>query len=152
MEEFTALLLHDGAEPLGTLKPLLDICSIRSRRVHRCEEAAEELARVTSPQLLFTDTALPDGTWREVLALVEKAAAPVVVIVVSRHVDMRLYLETIEAGAADFIVPPFAGSDLAHIIRCAAGRLATRPAGPKSVVKQSFEGLVQVMASNRESL
>jgi hypothetical protein len=32
----------------------------------------------------------------------------------------------IEAGAADFIVPPFVGSDLAHIIRCAVARLACK--------------------------
>jgi len=123
MTEVPALLVYDAEEPLGALKRLLDDQSISSHRVHSCNEAAQELERWKVLRLVFTDTQLPDGTWRDVLTLVSKAAAPAAVIVVSRFVDVPLYLDAIESGAADFLVPPFVRADLAHVIRCVVENL-----------------------------
>ena len=78
------------------------------------------------PELVFTDTQLPDGTWSDVVRLAEGARAPVNVIVVSRLVDIPLYVRAIEQGAFDFITPPFESADLAYVIRCAAGNVLRR--------------------------
>jgi DNA-binding NtrC family response regulator len=112
--------VHDQAEPLDTLELALQGQSIKTCRACSCQEASLELARANPVHLVFTDTTLPDGTWREVLGLAAKAPVPVDVIVVARLVDVQLYLEVIESGAFDFITPPFAACDVAHVIRCAA--------------------------------
>jgi FixJ family two-component response regulator len=69
---------------------------------------------------------LPDGLWANVLALAAQAPQPVNVIVVARLVDTRLYVEAIEAGAFDFLAPPFVAADLAYVVRCAAENVLGR--------------------------
>lgn len=119
-EEISALLVHNHAEPLDMLESVLRAHSINTCRACSCQEASLELARANPVHLVFADTTLPDGTWRDVVGLAEKASVPVDVIVVARLVDVRLYIEVIESGAFDFMIPPFAACDVAHVIRCAA--------------------------------
>ncbi len=58
-----------------------------------------------------------------------RAPQAVRVIVVARVVNTRLYVEALEAGAFDFIVPPFEVPALEHVVTCAADRvLADRAA------------------------
>ena len=38
---------------------------------------------------------------------------------VSRLVDVSLYVDTMEGGAFDFIVPPLSANELAHVVKCA---------------------------------
>jgi FixJ family two-component response regulator len=68
--------------------------------------------------LIFTDSQLPDGTWADVVRLAGNARTPTSVIVVSRLVDVRFYLDALENGAFDFIAPPFEPMELAHIVQC----------------------------------
>jgi FixJ family two-component response regulator len=44
---------------------------------------------------------------------------PVPVIVVSPFVDVDLYLDSMESGASDFIVPPFLCTDVAYVVMTA---------------------------------
>jgi two-component system response regulator PilR (NtrC family) len=76
--------------------------------------------------LVFTDLDLPDGNWPDIVRLAKGAAEPVNVIVVSRLVDIPLYIRAIEQGAFDYITPPFEPADLAYIIRCAASNVLLR--------------------------
>ncbi len=124
--EISVLLVHDQGEPLDGLKLALESQSFKTCRVWSCQGASQELRRSDPPQLVFTDTTLPDGTWRDVVALAAKAAAPVNVIVVARLVDVPLYIEVIESGAFDFVAPPFVPLDLAHVIRCAVQNVLSR--------------------------
>jgi DNA-binding NtrC family response regulator len=80
------------------------------------------LGQPNSPQLVFTGVTLPDGSWREVLVLAGQTGEPTPVIVVSRLVDLRLYINALEGGVSDFIVPPFRPPDVAWIIDHALGR------------------------------
>jgi len=120
------LLLHHQSGPLRALRQALHTLAVRTREAQTCEEASRLLAESDPPELLFTDTQLPDGNWADVVCLAEKGSAPVNVIVVSRLVDVRLYIEALQAGAFDFIAPPFEPSELAHVVRCAAGNIASR--------------------------
>jgi DNA-binding NtrC family response regulator len=89
-------------------------------------EAKRKLSGLNPVPLVFTDTGLPDGTWTDLLAIANKATRPVNVIVVARLVDTRLYVEAIEAGAFDFLAPPFGATDLAYVVRSALDNAATR--------------------------
>jgi len=125
-EKLLALLLHDQDEPLSSLKSALANLSVETTRARTCAEALDELQRPAAPHLVFTDLTLPDGTWADVLRLPRKAFAPVDVIVVSRVVNMRLYIAALEGGASDFLVPPFTKCDLAYVVRRAAWDVLTR--------------------------
>lgn len=116
----SALLLHDQEYPLSGLTSVLETQPIKISRLRTCKQAAELLERAGTPQIIFTDTHLPDGDWADVLNLAARAPVPVCVIVVARVVDIRFYVEVIERGAFDFIVPPFTAADVSHIIKCAA--------------------------------
>lgn len=113
----SALLVHDYEYPLSDLKPLLERLGFDTRRARSCAEANFVLAWSESPAVVFTDTDLPDGNWTESLALASQTRLPVPVIVVSGAVDLSLYLDALESGAADFIVPPFHGSDIGYVVQ-----------------------------------
>lgn len=126
LKKISALLVHNRADHLHRLTVALRRQSVSLTIASTCREAGREVARANPPHLVFTDACLPDGSWADVLALVAKAAAPVNVIVVAPQVDTKLYVEVIENGAFDFLVPPFENSDLAHILRCAIDNVLSR--------------------------
>lgn len=125
-EKLSALLVHHHSEPLRSLRLALEGRGIATVRARSCREARQILSGANPPPLVFTDTTLPDGVWTDVLALAGQAPQPVNVIVVARLVDTHLYVRAIEAGAFDFLAPPFLPADLAHVVRCAADNVLER--------------------------
>jgi len=124
----SALLVHRQTEPLRSLRAALQRQAVETACAGNCQEAWRILCGQRPPHLIFTDTVLPDGTWRDVLRLAARAPQFCNVIVVARWVDTRVYIEAIEAGAFDFLVPSFAATDLAHIVHCAADNALSRRA------------------------
>ncbi len=125
-KKITALLVHGQTEHMQALEKMLRQQGITMQHVGTCQAAAEALAGAYAPPLIFTDTILPDGRWTHVIRLAEGATQPANVIVVARHKDTRLYVEAIEKGAFDFIVPPFTTIELAHVVRCATDNVLDR--------------------------
>ena len=125
-EEIRALLVHDNPETFRALRPALESQAVRTVRARNCREIARLLKSPNPPQLIFTEAQLPDGTWQDIVRLVEGSGSPINVIVVSRLVDVGLYIEVIERGAFDFIAPPFEPAALHHIVRCAASDALSR--------------------------
>ena len=125
-KEIVALLVHNQSEHMQALAMTLRDQGVRVYHVRTWQAAAHELSRANPPHLVFSDTALPDCNWADIMLLAEKASQPVNVIVVTRVMDTRLYLETLEGGAFDFIIPPFASPDLAHVVRCATDSAQAR--------------------------
>jgi DNA-binding NtrC family response regulator len=120
-QTLTALLVHEEEACFQVLDVLLGRQGIKTRRVRNCAEASVSLVQHDLPQLVFTDTRFCDGTWVDVLNLTSelKIHNATKIIVVSRVVDHHLYVDAIEKGAFDFIVPPFEPEDLAFIVRSA---------------------------------
>jgi DNA-binding NtrC family response regulator len=112
-----ALLIHGEPKPMADLKLVLEALGIKTSQARRCAEAEAAIDLADPPALIFTDPVLTDGTWIDVAALTERFHPAVPLIVVSRFVDLRLYLDVLERGAADFIVPPFRNIDVAHVIK-----------------------------------
>ena len=111
----SALLVYDQKYPLSDLQLLLDRLGFESLRARSCAEARLFLASPAPPHLAFTDTDLPDGGWAETVSFAAGVRRPVPVIVVSRAVDLSLYLDSLDAGAAEFIVPPFRDADVTYV-------------------------------------
>jgi DNA-binding NtrC family response regulator len=78
------------------------------------------------PHLVLADPRLPDGSWEDVVVSAATAPAPVNVIVVSEVVDIALYLEAIQRGAFDFIVPPMSLPDFTYVVRSAVDNALRR--------------------------
>lgn len=126
MKDITALMVHNEEEPFRDLKRRVSELGIPSLQLATLVEAKYFLKRLHHPALIFTDVNLPDGTWADVVEAAKRVAPPCPVIVVSRFVDLSLYLEASQKGAVDFIVPPFATKDLELIIHSAMRKLDTR--------------------------
>jgi DNA-binding NtrC family response regulator len=125
----TALIVCEDADMLCQLEkaladPLANIWSART-----CREAAELVAGRGIPELIFTQTKLPDGSWRNLLNLAQTAFPAPGVILVTRLEDIRLYLDAMNEGVADYIVPPFEALGIAHVIQSALNELASRRKG-----------------------
>jgi two-component system, NtrC family, response regulator PilR len=130
MQRIRALLVHADAEPLQSLNLALQKLSVETDQAPTCQQARNFLERATKPpDIVFTDTALPDGTWQDLLAMAGRSRARSKVIVVSRTEDPWLYLDAMERGAFDFMLPPFATSDVGYILRRATGERAAKAAG-----------------------
>lgn len=111
-----ALLVYGQERPVAELTSFLRTEGIEISRARSCSEAERALRSLKPIDLIFTDTVLADCTWAEVETLAERVRPLVPVIVVSRLVDIPLYLDVLESGAADFIVPPFREADLAYVV------------------------------------
>lgn len=119
----SVLLVHNEPDAFRGLEETLHEQEIRAWRTHDCAEA-RRLLKGTAIDLVLTDAVLPDGTWRDAVRLVGKIAEGTPVIVMSRIVSMRLYLDTQDGGAADFIVPPLSGRELGYVLKVAVDRTA----------------------------
>jgi DNA-binding NtrC family response regulator len=134
-----ALLVHDEKGPLTELRALLQRQGLETAQAHSCADAAEALSCIQPPDLVFTDTVFKDGTWADIERLAKKAALPV--IVVSPFVDLPLYLDVLERGAADFIVPPFRDADIAYVVKGAllsTSRVASGLSGAATRVRSTM--------------
>ena len=127
-ERTSTLLVHQNSDTLRLLKAALELQGLRVSQAESCAQAKRMLGGLSPAPLVFTDTQMPDGTWGDILVVAENAAQHVNVIVVSRVVDTRFYVEAIEAGAFDFIAPPFTATDLAYVVRSAVDNVITRRA------------------------
>jgi len=118
----SVLLVHNEPHAFRGLEEMLQEQEIRTARGHQCSEVRSLLSEAGPIDLVLTDASLPDGTWKDVIRMVRKAAKDTPIIVMSRVVSMKLYLDTQDAGAADFIVPPLTPRDLAHVLTAAMHR------------------------------
>jgi DNA-binding NtrC family response regulator len=135
-ERITALLVHDRPEPMGFIKRALECQFIETQSVKTCHEARQILCTGQPPHLVLADARLPDGTWEDVVLLAAEAPEPVNVIVVSDVVDIAFYLEAIQHGAFDFIVPPMALPDFTYVVRSAIDN-ALRRREPQAVATET---------------
>jgi DNA-binding NtrC family response regulator len=103
----------------GILVPLqegLEKIGLEADVVRSCGHARKALERPNAPELLFIDAILPDGTCVEVIKLAARSPRPVQAIVITENIDYDLYLDAMDAGAADFLTPPFEAADIAWVL------------------------------------
>jgi DNA-binding NtrC family response regulator len=122
----TALLIHHRNDRFYTLQLVLEALSIRVVRARSVMEAEKQLCEMPCPHLVLSDTVLPDGNWMDVLDVAAKAVEPVNVIIVSPTADTRLYLDTMDHGAFDFMTDSFTVPQIVHILKCAIDNVSRR--------------------------
>ncbi len=117
-DRISALLVHDQASPLDSLKFALRDLSIDPHSARTCSEAERLLTRIR-PQIIFTAISLADGSWSDIVKVAEEAPFPLKVIVVGTTPNIEQYLSVMERGAFDFVVPPFEREPLGFVVRSA---------------------------------
>ena len=125
-EHIKALLVQARPDPLDALRLALEEQSVNIYTARNCAEAALALWSDRPPHLVFTEIQLSDGNWADILTLVSKASEPVNVIVMAPFADVNFYIQAIERGAFDFIVPPLSDPELLHVVSIAAENALTR--------------------------
>jgi DNA-binding NtrC family response regulator len=114
-----ALLVGEQRGCLPNLRQALDGLGIETQWVSSPFEITAQLRQPSPPQVIFTATELAVGGWVDVIEAARRFGNKTPVIVVSRFVDFTLYLDALEGGASDFIVPPFEARDLAYVVQSA---------------------------------
>lgn len=117
-DNFFALLVYDQKGPVESLKTALKDLPVETCSVRTLDEV-RRLIPQTHPHVVFTDTALPDGSWKDVINVVEKSETPVNVIVVGKNQDIEFYVTALERGAFDFVLPPFEHDALGFVVKTA---------------------------------
>ena len=54
--------------------------------------------------------------------IASQALSPLPVILVAPFVNVTNYLDSMEQGASDYVVPPFLNTDIAHVLMAAIGK------------------------------
>ncbi len=116
MAEHPRAILMPGSESqmFSRLRAALERQGIATTTAESPQEALRQSLDGDDDLLVFTDITTRAGTWAEALRQFEQAQIPV--IVVSRTVDINLYIDALEQGATDFIVPPFTSSELSYVV------------------------------------
>src|SRR5690349_7309527 len=105
----------------------LESYDIEVLAVCNCNEAHRMLQTHPLVQVVVTDTTLPDGDWRQVLAIVEQGRRKIEVVVCSRLGDPELWLDVLEQGGYDVLVQPYQREEIQRIVEAAAARSYMRP-------------------------
>jgi len=124
--QINALLVHHRNDRFYTLQLVLEALSIKVIRARSAKEAEKQLRETPCPHLVLSDTVLPDGNWMDVLDVAAKAVEPVNVIIVSSIADTRLYLDSMDHGAYDFMTDSFTIPQIVHILKCAIDNVGRR--------------------------
>ena len=66
--------------------------------------------------VVLCDRDLPDGSWKDLLAAVQTLRRPPRVVVTSRLVDERLWVEALNLGCHDVLPQPIHGSELFPVL------------------------------------
>lgn len=93
-------------------------------------EAFVQLRRL-APLIVFCESLLPDGTWRDVFEHAQDLTAPPLVVVTSTVADDYLWSEVLNLGGYDMLVKPFSKDDVDRVLAaalCTLNRLHRTPA------------------------
>jgi DNA-binding response OmpR family regulator len=97
--------------------------------VANCKEAIGRLSR-EPVSLIFCESVLEDGTWKNILGYIRKDAHAPLLIVTSRVADDFLWAEVLNLGGYDVLAKPLNPKEVRHVFATASLSL-TGPATPQ---------------------
>lgn len=145
-EQVTAVVLFRVGNAVDQLKEALEGHSLQVRCLTTVKETLALLQAANPPHLVLTEGMLPDGTWADVVKQANGASQAVKVIVVSRVVDVRLYVDAMDGGAFDFIVPPFSGTKVDYAVNHAVEKVVNLRRAQAAAIERGAELLDAKMA------
>lgn len=110
------LVVSSDEQILDSLQESLNMIGIQHGVARTCWQAREALNSPQPPLVVFTDAFISDGSCKTVLNIAARSEAPAKVIVIAQKMDYELFLDALDAGAADFVTPPFLAEDIVWLI------------------------------------
>jgi len=120
-----ALILRGEFDLVDSVKPALHAMGISTWNCRSCEELASLLEQ-TEPQLVFTDSDLPDGTWLRVMRVIQNAKCRVNVFVVGKEPNTRMEDLVRECGGYRYLTTQFERELFQAEVRCAVEEVYER--------------------------
>ncbi|MGQ3055898.1 MAG: response regulator, partial [Nevskia sp.] len=105
MSKALALIVDDEADIRALLEITLSRMGLRTAAAGSLREARALLAE-HSFDLCFTDMRLPDGNGIELVTLIQKKHAGLPVAVITAYGSAQAAVESLKAGAFDFVSKP----------------------------------------------
>lgn len=115
---------RDDAEALARM---LTPVSIAFEYVTTVKEAQAELRRGRFEAVL-TEAYLPDGTWKDLLAVTYELGLSSSVIVTHLMADDRFWAEVLNLGCYDMLAQPFDTREVQRILTLACAQTPSKPA------------------------
>lgn len=82
----------------------------------------DALAHLNRNQIsvIFCESELQDGTWKDVLEYIKKGTDPVVLVVTSPHATEDLWAEVLNLGGFDVLAKPFDQTEVCYVLATAS--------------------------------
>jgi DNA-binding NtrC family response regulator len=116
----------DGADVAGILAQCASVTRVLT------VPAALPTQESATYDAVFCDWDCADGTWRDVLSKLKEMRLPIPLVVLSRCGCEKEWVEVLEAGAFDFLVPPYTGTQLRAVLEHAIA--SSQPRMARSMV------------------
>ena len=97
------------------LREILAELSWEFRTAANCLQAREQLRR-NRVTVVFCESKLGDGTWKDILAHIRDQGQPPLLIVTSRVADEYLWAEVLNLGGYDVLAKPFSQTEIRHAL------------------------------------
>ena len=114
-EKISILLVSPEEKDRLALRRILNHNDWGIEHVREVRAAAQHI-RHSTPSLIVTERALPDGNWRDVLACTESVTARPLLLVISRHADENLWAEVLNLGGYDVLLKPFDPAEVTRVV------------------------------------
>ena len=97
------------------LRRIVDNTQWQVATADTCCEARQKLPYI-SPLAIFSESFLPDGTWKDVLELIFTLDEPPVLVVTSRLADDFLWSEVLNLGGYDILLKPLIKEEVRFVL------------------------------------
>ena len=112
--EVKVLWISSSETDTIALRRILDHTAWKLEEARTLGEALERLSADLVP-VVICNYRLPDGTWRDLLAVVSKLPNSPNLIVASPRPDDSLWMEVLDSGAYDLLATPLKAEDVFRI-------------------------------------
>ncbi len=127
MSAHRVLFISPHRDDADALRRMLSPVPIALEHVTSVEAAHAQLRRNRFGAVL-TEAHLPDGTWKDLLAITDALGISSSVIVTHLVADDRFWAEVLNLGCYDMLAQPFDGREVQRILTLACSQTPSQPA------------------------
>jgi len=109
------LFISPTAEDHAALRHITSNLAWEVSIVTNCNEARDKL-RQDQVSVVLCESALEDGTWKDILHHIAASARPPRLIVTSHLADEYLWAEVLNLGGYDVLAEPFSEPEVCHVL------------------------------------
>jgi response regulator of citrate/malate metabolism len=112
---FSCVYLTSCSQAADLASTLAAAAQIRILRANSLDNAKARLL-ATKARVILVDVSFEKGEWEDAVRMAARLPLRVALVLVSRFVDHRLWIDALEGGAYDVIFEPFQADELRYIL------------------------------------